>query len=241
MMVQQIKPEYTKIVAAIPHSVGRARYWQWQHNEAARQWRDRYVDWFTDELFGLDMPGVAIVKANVCRLECDVERLEGEKDRLCNFAHIGGDNKARDMILGSAIVRNGCLSEWYRYRAEILEAAQDGVAIIIDCHSFPSDIAPDVDVCIGFNDDESKPSLQTIGQVERRFRDAGYAVAFNRPFANALAPMGYIGHSLMIEVNKRVYMDEKTLQKNDGFEKMKATIGSLYHELQKMGDHENEN
>ena len=63
------------------------------------------------------------------------------------------------------------------------------------------------------------------------FRNAGYSVAFNRPYANALAPVGYIGHSLMIEVSKRTYMDEATLQKNAGLERLKSTVESVYREL----------
>ena len=82
MEVHQVKPEYTKIVAAIPHSVSKARYWQWQDDESAKKALNRWTDWFTDELFGIEMGGVAVVKANLSRFECDVERLEGESDRL---------------------------------------------------------------------------------------------------------------------------------------------------------------
>ena len=34
--------------------------------------------------------------------------------------------------------------------------------------------------------------------------------------------------SVMIEVNKRLYMDENTLEKSEGFEKLKQDIQSLY-------------
>ena len=82
----------------------------------------------------------------------------------------------------------GSLAEWYRYRAEILDAASDDITLIVDCHSFPSDLAPNVDICIGFNEDLSKPSNPIIDMVAETFRDAGYLVALNRPYANALAP-----------------------------------------------------
>lgn len=35
----------------------------------------------------------------------------------------------------------------------------------------------------------------------------------------------------MIEVNKRLYMDEKTLEKTDGFLKLKEALCSLYRIL----------
>ena len=37
----------------------------------------------------------------------------------------------------------------------------------------------------------------------------------------------------MIEVNKRLYMDENTLEKSEGFEKLKQDIQSLYEVLLK--------
>lgn len=237
MTAHQVKPEYTRIVAAIPHSVADAHYWQWQGNPDAKEWRDRWTDWFTDELFSLEMDGVTVIKAKMSRLECDAERLEGEADRLCHFAHMGDAQKTQEWVLGNAMWRNMYLADWYRYRADILDAAREDVTLIVDCHSFPSDLAPDVDVCIGYNEDTSKPSERTIALVAQTFRDAGYAVAFNRPYANALAPTGYIGHSLMIEMNKRTYMDEKTLKKTAGFDQLKAVVERVYHELLWMREH----
>ena len=231
MKVHQVKPEYTKIVAAIPHSVSKAHYWQWQDTKPMKKALNRWTDWFTDELFGSEVPDVTVVKAKMSRFECDVERLEGESERLCRFIRERGDEHTKNWVLGDAMCRNMYLADWFRYRAEILDAASEDVTLIVDCHSFPSDIAPDVDVCLGFNEDASRPSQQTIELVARLFREAGYSVAFNRPYANALAPVGYIGHSLMIEVNKHTYMDEKSLKKNTGFDHLKNTIDSVYREL----------
>jgi N-formylglutamate amidohydrolase len=232
MEVHQIKPEYTKIVAAIPHSVSKASYWQWQADESAKKALNRWTDWFTDELFGSEMDGVTVVKANLSRFECDVERLEGESDRLCRFIRESDKpDESRKWVLGNAHRLNKYLAEWYRYRAEILAAASDEVTLIVDCHSFPSDLEPECDICIGFNSDLSKPSWPIIDLVATAFRNAGYSVAFNRPYSNALAPVGYIGHSLRIEVSKRTYMDETTLQKGGGFEHLKNTIESVYREL----------
>ncbi len=231
MKVQQVKPEYTKIVAAIPHSVSTAHYWQWQDISPMREVLNRWTDWFTDELFVSEVSGVTVVKAKMSRFECDVERLEGESERLCRFVRECGDEDTKDWVLRNAMYRNMYLADWFRYRAEILDAASEDVTLIVDCHSFPSDIAPDVDVCLGFNEDASRPSQQTIELVARIFREEGYSVAFNRPYANALAPAGYIGHSLMIEVNKRTYMDEQSLKKNAGFDRLKNAIDSVYREL----------
>lgn len=46
-------------------------------------------------------------------------------------------------------------------------------SILIDCHSFPSDLS-DVEVCIGFNDDWSMPDKDLLSQIESMFRSRGY-------------------------------------------------------------------
>ena len=86
-------------------------------------------------------------------------------------------------------------------------------AIIVDCHSFPERLAPDVDFCIGFNDDESKPDDKTINGITHIIRKYGYRVAVNYPFSNSITPVKPMAYkSIMIEVNKRTYMEENTLQ-----------------------------
>jgi N-formylglutamate deformylase len=40
-------------------------------------------------------------------------------------------------------------------------------------------------------------------------------------------------HSLQIEINKRLYMDEATLAKTAGFERLQANLGELLRELLK--------
>ena len=61
------------------------------------------------------------------------------------------------------------------------------------------------------------------------FKAAGYMVAHNRPYSNAIAPLGYRGHSLMIEVNKRCYLDADELDVGDGFAKLHQTLSSIYN------------
>ena len=55
----------------------------------------------------------------------------------------------------------------------------------------------------------------------------------NRPYANAIAPVGYRGHLLMIEVNKRCYMDEAKLCKHDGFVRCHERLERAYSTLLK--------
>lgn len=221
--------KYTHLVIAIPHSSGHphtAIGASWEDNPEVTKERDRWTDWFTDELFDSESGGIHVVKCYGSRFDCDVERLEHEPDRICRHSMIDGETD-------TASFRNAMLSDWYQYRADLLDKAWRGgeSPLIVDCHSFPSDLAPDVDVCIGFNDDGSRPADETLDAIEKVFTDAGYRVARNRPYGNSIAPFGYVGHSVMIKVSKRCYMDETTLAKNQGYPRLAATIRECYLRL----------
>jgi hypothetical protein len=61
------------------------------------------------------------------------------------------------------------------------------------------------------------------------FEKHGYKVGINTPYANALAPeTGYVYNSIMIEVNKRLYLNEKTIEITDGIIKLRKCLESLY-------------
>ena len=220
--------KYTNIVLAVPHAVGVPLDFDWRGDEKVAASARRWTDWHTDDLFGVEDARIVVVKGRLSRFDCDDERLEDEGDRLCRYAIEGGIDQ-REI---GARPWNARLAEWFRYRAELMSAVAQGERpLIIDSHSFPSDLAPDVDICIGFNEDSSKPSEETLAVVTDAFSAAGYAVAHNCPYSNAIAPVGYRGHSLMIEVNKRCYLDADGLDIGEGFAKLHQTLSSIYAKL----------
>ena len=78
--------------------------------------------------------------------------------------------------------------------------------LLVDCHSFPEDLS-DVDVCIGVNDDWSRPDDALIQTAVGRFTSRGYSTRVNEPYSNSVSPeTGFRYASLMIEVNKRTYL-----------------------------------
>ncbi len=226
-MTRKATSAYDNVVMAIPHSASTPSGVDWTRSMAIAGERDRWTDWFTDELFDCRESGARVVRGPVSRLDCDLERLEGEADRLCKYTMVEGC-----AAKASASFSNRMLAEWYRYRSEILMSAAEGERnLIIDCHSFPEDLAPDIDICIGFNDDDSRPPQEVLDAVFGHFGNAGYSVAFNRPYSNALAPIGYVGHSMMIEVNKRCYLDKSRKAKGAGFGRLRECIRTLVRSL----------
>ena len=113
--------------------------------------------------------------------------------------------------------------------------------LLLDCHSFSSmptalcDPGPEdeqVDICIGYNDDSTLPAAEMIDMVVEHFESLGYKVGRNTPFSHSKTvecPMPY--PSLMIEVNKRCSMDEQTLEKTEGFARLRRAILSLYSKI----------
>ena len=234
---------YNKIILHIPHSSCNFDFaGQEQHVEG---WRDRaklLIDWYTDELFTPYKENERVIPLvfDTCRTLVDVERmcddpLEARGLGITAFSLLDGHTISRD--------------EKIRYRKKYLDyqhklahmLVEHNLSLLIDCHSFssrPTILQPDisktqnVDICIGFNEDRTKPDDMTLSLVAQHFIEKGYKVAVNTPFSNSKTvetPAKYT--SLMIEVNKSLYMDESTLQKNAAFESLKYDIESLYKKL----------
>ena len=149
--------------------------------------------------------------------------------------------------LGAVFRSFGTLQKAYPYYVDHHAAMSKKIVeknrgiLLIDCHSFSSvpnllnSNPPDIDICIGYNDDETCPNKSFVSTIALYFESMGYKVGINTPFSNSKTfevPIKY--DSFMIEVNKRLYMNEGTLDKTDGFMRLKDDIQSLYVKLLKV-------
>ena len=211
------------------------------------------IDYYTDELF-IPEPADEYITSAVfpyCRLYCDVERLAKdplEKDGLgISYSRLEEKGIPFSCRRAVSIHSYGRMGEVFDYYADFharvekqLVKLKDKV-LLIDCHSFSSlpnrlnQNPPDIDICIGYNyDDGTKPDDVALGNIIHHFKSRGYKVGINTPFSNSKTfqvPTDY--HSVMIEVNKRLYMDEETLAKTDGFDRLRDDIQSVYGLLHK--------
>ena len=204
-----------------------------------------HIDYYTDELFKPcgQMDWIKSVVFPYCRLFCDVERLA--KDPL-EFKGLGiSYHRSVDSDDLPWEERSfSTLKEAFNYYADFHADVSKKLVcmgdrtLVIDCHSFSSipnllnSNPPDIDICIGYNDDETCPDKVVIGNIVHYFESLGYKVGINVPFSNSktfAVPVNY--HSVMIEVNKRLYMNEHTLEKTDGFDELRQRIQSLYQVL----------
>lgn len=109
--------------------------------------------------------------------------------------------------------------------------------ILIDCHSFPSEIE-NIDICIGYNNDWSFDE-KIVNIIKTEFENKGYSVALNKPYSNSITPKTNIEYKLVkIEVNKSVYMNENTLTLNPNIRqwmRWSGTLNNIYRELNNLG------
>ncbi|ODT05595.1 MAG: N-formylglutamate amidohydrolase [Mesorhizobium sp. SCN 65-20] len=124
--------------------------------------------------------------------------------------------------------------------------ARFGYAVLVDCHSMPasirigdSGVRPDFIVGDRFGTSASSAlSERAIGLLA----SMGYTVAHNKPYAGGFITEHYGRparnlHALQIEINRGLYMDERTLEKSPGFYALADDIARFSADLMAVPDH----
>ena len=132
----------------------------------------------------------------------------------------------------------GLYKPFHQTLAGLLEDARRrcGIAILIDCHSMPSSSisqpsAARPDFVLGDRFGASCDGKLTRF-LKEQFVAAGYAVHLNRPYAGGFITEHYGRpmkgcHALQIEINRALYMDEATLRRTQGFEKLQSDLARV--------------
>ncbi|WP_337588976.1 N-formylglutamate amidohydrolase [Halocynthiibacter namhaensis] len=137
---------------------------------------------------------------------------------------------------------------WYPYHNALASLMGDtlhkfGQAMLIDCHSMPHEALDSVagndnkrpDIVIG-DRFGSTCSGQITKHVAEGFRNAGFAVAHNVPFAGAYITQQYGRpsqgqHALQIEINRSLYMNEAHITPNANFHEFKAILNNVISDI----------
>ncbi len=228
-------------------------------SSAVRHFYKPLTDHYTDKLFRAVATGsytklgerITHISFPYSRLFCDVERLENDPLEEKGL----GIHYDLDRYLDKGAVRilwrfgmDKVMELYNEHQRQLCSAVESFWTriLLLDCHSFSEQdniLCPnahefkDIDICIGFNEDETKPSEEFIDSVKNFFNACGYRVEFNKPFSNSKTVNGFNADrykqydSLMIEVNKHCYMNEDTLEITAGYYKLHAELQQLYHLL----------
>ena len=221
------------IVLNIPHAsingVFDPKYGGWPCNQYfVNNCLNKWTDWYTDFLF---LPlsrqkDVSTVVFPYSRFVCDAERLENDPlEEIGQGIIYTQFNGLKRNINDDE--RQGLMGYYHSYIKQ-LKSMLNEHSLLIDCHSFPSDLA-DVDICIGVNDDRSRPTDFVIELVTEVFKQFGFSVRINHPYSNAIAlQTDFVYNSIMIELNKRIYLNEQTLELIESANKIRTTLDRLY-------------
>jgi N-formylglutamate amidohydrolase len=205
----------------------------------------RMTDHWTFDLFAHGIPKERVFHSQVSRLVVDVERYEDDAKEIMASRGMGAvydrtsDGKQLRSPFGAG-QRQELMNAWYfphhHRMTERIQQVLDvhGHALLIDAHSFPSlplpyelDQRPDrPDICIGTDKFHTPPQLES--DLIDTFGAAGWKVKLNVPFAGVLVPAHHYKKrnlaAVMIEVNRALYIDEKTGERKPSFTSVARTI-----------------
>ena len=150
---------------------------------------------------------------------------------------------ARPLKVSEALARIDSVYKPYHrlLRQLVLDTrARFGLAILVDCHSMPSSARiahgrTRPDIVLGDRYGTSCAGVLT-DYVAARLGQRGYSVSRNKPYAGGFITEHYGQpqrglHSLQIEFNRRLYMDEVTLEKIPGFDRLAADLAAVVADL----------
>ena len=207
----------------------------------------KMTDHFTDELFDISYSNIHQLKFPLSRLLVDVERFE--EDELEPMFKVGmgciyeKTHDGKSLKLAKDI-KDELINKFYKTHHEnftkIVDAKlkQSNKVLIIDCHSFPKyplpyELNQEMDrpeICIGTDDFHTSYKLKLL--FEKLFKDFYFTIKVNKPFKGTIVPLKFYNkdkrvQSLMIEVRRDLYMDEKSREKNFKFYYIKNIIKKL--------------
>jgi N-formylglutamate deformylase len=205
------------------------------------------TDAHTEALFHDTVPGAREIVFPVSRLVVDPERFVDDDAEPMSRVGMGvvytrTSNGAPLRATPRTDEREALLKLYYEPHHSALTVAtrkalaRSGSCLVVDCHSFPSIPLPyeldqsgeRPDICLGADEDHTPGPL--VESLRHSFEAAGMKVFVNRPFSGSLVPgehyrRDYRVSSVMIEVNRRLYMDEVTGLTSPGFGEIRDALG----------------
>jgi len=159
------------------------------------------------------------------------------------------DNNIYDRQLPVNEIKNRIDNYWQPYHNYLQATLNDvhssfGKVVHINCHSMPkvsnesSKEGPGVvrpEFCLGDRYGTTcDPALTAI--TKATLEELGYEVAVNEPYAGVELVRAYSNpsdarHSLQVEIRRDLYMDEKTFEKSNNFNKLKSDLDVLVERL----------
>ena len=139
-----------------------------------------------------------------------------------------------------------CWTPYHAAVAQAIEAAHaaHGYSIHINCHSMPAvstasatDFPGEVHADFVVGDRDATTASAALSQlVLNHLRGLGYNVAYNHPYKGVELVRRYSDpaahrHSIQLEINRKLYMNERTLEISNGYQELRINLRSLIDKL----------
>lgn len=243
--------ENSSIVANVPHSsifIPQEFLGDYLLNFEDLKKEVKYMaDNYTDSLFSELLNFSSFIKSNISRIVLDTERFKDEKEEpMSKFDMSALYSKTSDgKVLRKISEKNEKLlmSIYDNYHQDFTNLVEkslekNGIALIVDCHSFPNKVREyDIDqgenrpdICLGTDVFHTPKGLENI--LKENFEKENFKVKINSPFSGSIVPMKYYKKnkkviSVMVEVNRRLYMNEENFEANDNINSVGRKISRI--------------
>ena len=235
-----------KLIIHIPHSSVKIPFFHHYCLDKQSLFEEQVLltDWYTDDIFHIQED--TIVKADFSRIFCDVERFED--DKLEPMAKFGmgvlytATDDGRLMRNISPEYRAKVINKYYKKHhlklsSEVEKQLQiNGNACIVDAHSF-ADIPFNRDLDKSTNrpdfnigsDSFHTPQILVDISVDF-FEKHKHTILVDKPYSGSIVPREYYNknpkvNSIMLEVNRKLYLNENLNIKSDNYNYTKDLVG----------------
>ena len=202
-----------------------------------------YADLYTDELFFKLFESCGGVKSRYSRLFFDPERFGNDDEESMYLKYKLGwfyENAILEKKSLRSLKNKNIIRSYYdkhhamlnQLTAKKLESF--GKCSVIDAHSFSNtrywfhDDIKLPDICVGFEPKHVDEEL--LERIKIEFE--GYEIGINEPYQGSLVPTNYWQKdtrvkSVMIEINKKLYLEDDNITKNSNFEIIKRKLENI--------------
>lgn len=204
----------------------------------------------------------AYIDLNRSADELDPALIEGVSRQAHNPRIASGLGVIPRVVAGGRAIYHGKLplaeaqariaAHWRPYHTALAELvagtrAEFGQVVLVDCHSMPHEALdnhcrpgqPRPDVVLG-DRFSAAAGREVIERIEAAFTGAGLRVQRNLPFAGAYITQAYgrpaaNQHAVQVEIDRSLYMDEKTITPRPDFAAFRALIAGVAAEISGIG------
>lgn len=204
----------------------------------------KLTDWHTEDLFFSEVHEMIVYPYS--RIFCDPERFED--DNLEVMAKVGMGVLYEKSDSGTTIrkvnpkLKDLIINNYYHKHHKQLTAAVNhqlklfGKVLILDCHSFPNspferDLSqnpnrPDFNI----GTDSFHTPKYLIDESISFFENKGYSLGIDWPYSGTIVPLLHYQknknvNSIMLEINRKLYMNEANARKTENYHAVKKVIG----------------